>query len=329
MNQLAMQFDRDPNSIIFTYGMCCNALLVANSVGLLSLLEKRSVEEEELYDNELYPDSIAVKGALQVLLYGRIVEKKNKAYCLSSVGKKVVKELDVYIHWFEAYRKLLAKSIDIANSRDRANVATDFSLEEVVYSASLLKNRYVVPVLKDVIGDLKPKGTLCDLGCGSGETLVKLCDSFQIDGIGFDKSLDIVKFANRNVAMNASTSIHVYYMDYLQMKGVYPDVDLVICDFFTHHIASDETCLEVLQSFKQVFPNSRYMIFMDTVTPEDGELSPESFAPAFDYIHRLQRLETRGFSSLFHILQRTGYHSVKHIKLDVPYSYLWVLDMNP
>ena len=44
------------------------------------------------------------------------------------------------------------------------------------------------PLILDVFRAIKPKGTICDLGCGTGERLVQICKTLNSPGLGIEKS---------------------------------------------------------------------------------------------------------------------------------------------
>jgi ubiquinone/menaquinone biosynthesis C-methylase UbiE len=312
---------------MFTYGIGCHALLVLHSVGLLPILEKRAVSKKEIVESERYPHHMAIIGALQALTYADIVKDEKQQYLLTESGREVVQDIDMFIHWFNAYGKVMADSVEIAKNLYVPKPDVDYDLDQVAYSASLIKKRLITPVLREVISSLQPQGVLCDMGCSSGEVLISLCEEFNLEGIGFEKSPKMVELANKNIQMNTSAAIHAYYADYTNMKGIYPEVDLLICDFFMHHITDDDVCIEMLRSFKQTFPNSRYMLFMDNFTPEHGTSSPEVFAPAFDFVHRLQKIETRAYQSLEGIIKGSGFTIVERKNIEIPNGYLWLLEM--
>lgn len=312
---------------MFTYGIGCHAILVLHAVGLLPILEKRPIKKEEITKNERFPQPMAIIGAFQALTYADIVKYERHQYILTDSGREVVENIDMFIHWYNAYGSLMAKSVDIAKNLYTPTPENDYDLDQVAYSASLIKRRLMTSVIKEIILELDPQGVLCDMGCSSGELLISLCEELKLDGLGFEKSPKMVELANKNIEMNSVGNIHAYYADYTSIKGIYPEVDLLICDFFMHHITDDDTCVEMLQSFKTSFPNSRYMLFMDTFTPENGGNDPELFAPAFDFVHRLQNIDTRTEASLADIIKRTGYPSLKRIDLDIANSCLWLLQM--
>ncbi|MCH5586176.1 methyltransferase domain-containing protein [Shimazuella sp. AN120528] len=316
------------SEMMFTYGIGCHAILVLHAVGLLPIIEKRPIKKEELTKNEKFPQPMAIIGAFQALTYANIVKDEEDQYFLTEPGRDVVENIDMFIHWYNAYGNLMAKSVDIAKNLYVPSPEKDYDLDQVAYSASLIKRRLIKPVLKEIISELEPKGVLCDMGCSSGELLISLCQELELDGLGFEKSPKMVELANKNIQMNTVGNIHAYYADYISIKGVYPEVDLLICDFFMHHITDDRTCVEMLRSFKTTFPNSRYMLFMDNYTPEIGAQPAELFAPAFDFVHRLQNIDTRNYSSLEGIINNTGYDLAKRIDLDIANSYLWLLKMN-
>jgi hypothetical protein len=313
---------------MFTYGIGCQALMVLHAVGILPILEKRSVKKAEIIESERYPHPMAVIGAFQALTYADAIEEENEQYTLTSSGREIVQNIDMFVHWFNAYGKLMAHSVEIAKDHYHPLPEVDYDMDQVAYSASLIKRRLITPQLKEVISKLDPKGVLCDMGCSSGEVLISLCEDFQVDGLGFEKSPKMVELANKNIQMNSTASIHAYYADYTNIKGVYPEVDILICDFFMHHITDDDVCVEMLQSFQKLFPNSRYMLFMDNYTPEQhNSKNPALFAPAFDFVHRLQKIETRNETSLQNIISRTGYPIVDQLDIEIANGHLWILKM--
>lgn len=316
-------------AMVFTYGLCANALVVIHSVGLLPLLFDRNVSEDEIYDNEKYPDAIAIKGALMVLQYGQIINKEGHLYSLTKFGEEVIKDLPSFLHWFEAYSQLLGKSVLIAQGKEKAQFE-DFSIEEVAFTGDVLKKRFIIPKIKEIISELHIQGEFCDLWSGTGNTIINICKAFQVNGIGFDKSQTMVDVANKNIQwafQSEKIRGQAHFGDISNLSGSYPEVDILYTNFITHHLNPDTFCTSTLRSLKQAFPKARYLILVDCVTPTDKTLSPEIFSPAFDYVHRLQRIETRNKKRLDQIIQDTGYKIVKEIKVDFPNHFLWVLDM--
>jgi SAM-dependent methyltransferase len=313
---------------VFTYGLCANALVVIHSVGLLPLLQSRDVNINEIYDNEKYPDSIAIKGALLVLQYGEMINKTDDNYSLTAFGKEVIEDLPSFLHWFESYSKLLGKSVMIAQGKEKAELE-DFSIEEVAFTGDLVKKRFI-PVMKKVMKEIRIQGDFCDLWCGSGNTIIEICKEFQINGLGFDKSQVMVNVANKNLHWSLQSEKfygQAHLADITKFTGSYPEVDILYTNFITHHLNPDTLCTKTLRSLKQTFPNARYLFLIDGVTPTNQSLSPQIFSPAFDYIHRLQRIETRNKERLDKIILDTGYTIVKEIEIDFPNHYFWVLDM--
>lgn len=313
---------------IFTYGLCANALIVIHSVGLLQQLQLRDVNEIEIVDNEQYPDSITVKGALIVLQYGEIISKQNNLYKLTDFGKDVTADMPSFLHWFESYSKLLGKSALIAQGKEKAE-PDDFSIEEVAFTGGLVKERFM-PIIIKLLKDIKIQGDFCDLWCGTGSTVIDVCKTFQVNGIGFDKSQIMVDVANKNIHwafQNDKITAQAYYSDVTNFKGIYPNIEVLYTNFITHHLNPDEHCVNVLRSLKTVFPNAKYLLLIDGVTPTNIPASPEIFSPAFDYIHRLQRIETRNKDRLDQIIQDTGYSIEQEIEIDFPNHFLWLLHM--
>ncbi|WP_028775436.1 class I SAM-dependent methyltransferase [Shimazuella kribbensis] len=132
----------------------------------------------------------------------------------------------MYIHWFQAYGKLMAHSVEIVNNQYFPEAGIDYDLSQIAYSASLIKRRLITPVLKNIISQLEPQGVLCDMGCSSGEVLISLCEAFHLDGLGFEKNQRMIELANKNIQMNTDANIYAHFADYTQIKGEYPEVDI-------------------------------------------------------------------------------------------------------
>jgi hypothetical protein len=94
---------------MFTHGIACQTILVLHAVGLLPILEKRAVKKEEITKNERFPQPMSITGAFQALTYADIVKYEDHQYVLTEFGGDVVKNIDIFIHWYNAYGGLMAK----------------------------------------------------------------------------------------------------------------------------------------------------------------------------------------------------------------------------
>lgn len=310
---------------LFTAGVACHSIIAASRINLLEKLNETDITIEQVREQHPQMDPVILEGILRSLCYAEVVKKKGNIYCLTALGKEVLRDLPSYILWFDGYASLLSKQGSISEGVDTFTYQ-DIDPVIVADNSALIGKQSADMYLLDALESLNPKHPICDLGCGNGSRIIKICETFSVDGYGFDISKKAIQEAIKKAESHKDHTFHFFNHDVTNIEGQWLDVDIIMQTFMTHHIVPDERCADVFVSYKNNFPNMRYLIILDVVTSENEALSPTMFAPGFDYIHRLQGLLPRTRPQMMKTFASANYRLHKEIKLALPNGYLWILE---
>jgi cyclopropane fatty-acyl-phospholipid synthase-like methyltransferase len=172
-----------------------------------------------------------------------------------------------------------------------------------------------------MIQKLKPKGTICDLGCGTGHKLMKICQATRRPGLGID--IDNDAFVSDKSLSVGGTNISLELGDVAKLDGVWEDIDIVLQSFVAHGFFPDDRYVSILASYQNNFPHMKYFVIVDIVSPDD---SLESFMPGYDYVHGLLGLETRSHERTVKLFTNAGYEIAKQVSVpSLPNTFIWIL----
>ena len=300
-------------------GVGCFALTLAHSVGIVtSLVESGYFSEGELKNNKKFKNLPAIRAALLSLCLCNVLIKKGAKYFLTPLGTQLVDHIGLVTMVFDGYGELMAKSVPIAF--DKVKKPEKYLKGAAIALSSIQFGEKVDPVVAEVIKKLRLKGTICDVGCGSADRLLRLCKETSLPGLGLDSSHEAVAIARK--AAENHQNINIEYANAAKLEGIWEDVQLLMQCFMTHDIFPDDQFIESLSSYRKNFPNLKYFLVIDIVAPED---SFESHMPAYDYVHGLLGIETRKHERFTSLFLQAGYKIAKEVSIDMPNTYLWVL----
>ena len=301
-------------------GVGCFAFTLLQRSGVLNLLIEKGVFSEVDLDNQKkFKRPIAIKAALLSLCLCKALIKHDNQYYLSSFGQQLANHIGLITMVFEGYGELMAKGALIASDKI-ADPEKCLNGESIALSSIQFGEKAVDPLVIDVVKKLKLKGTICDLGCGSADRLLKLCKATSLPGLGLDANSEAVKIAKKLTESNPSISIQK--ADAANLDGIWEDVQVLMQCFMTHDIFPDEQFVRSLSSYRKNFPNMKYFIVIDIVAPEEDLAS---HMPGYDYVHGLLGIETRKHARFASLFAKSGYKIHEEFPIGMPNTYLWVL----
>ncbi|MFQ6550547.1 class I SAM-dependent methyltransferase [Aestuariibius sp. 2305UL40-4] len=311
----------------FSDAVLAHAIVLGNRHGILDRIADGSIVIDGACDQSMASKSHIVEAVVRTLWATDAAEvnKENGRVTLTDFGKELYQEREVFALWLDAYSNLLAYWLQ-PDATTPSDLGSIIKGNVVATSSAAIGSRYLDQDVLSLFRDLKPQGTLCDIGCGNARRLFRLCKEFHLKGIGIDISPGALQAAEPIIAeaKDEGIDLRVEIGDATRIRGSYPDVIIVMQTFMTHHITSDNFCESVLRTYPKIFPSAEYFVFFDTTTSED---KPEAqlFSPGFDYIHRLQDLRPRTRSALLSVFDEAQFDLIKEVNLRVPNSYAWVL----
>lgn len=300
-------------------GVGCFALTLVHRVGIVnSLLENGHFNEEELEDREKFKNLTAIKGALLSLCVCHVLARKGNKYFLTHLGMQLIDHIGLVTILFDGYSEMLAKGVSIAFNQIRQ--PEKYINGSTVALSSIQFGEKIDPLVAEVVKELGIEGTLCDIGCGSANRLLKLCQATSLPGLGLESNYEAIAIARR--AVEKHPHLHIEYGNAIKLWGVWEEVQLLMQCFMTHDIFPDDQFVESLSSYRKNFPKLEYFLVVDIVAPED---SLKSHMPGYDYVHGLLGIETRKYERFTSLFLQAGYKIIREISAEMPNTYLWVL----
>lgn len=302
----------EDNSLDFlTIGVGCNCLTSLHAQGILDLfVKKRTLSPKDL---ESSPNPLVTKACLMTLSQCGIIKPVGSKFFLTDLGLKVSEQIGLVTIFFEGYGKLVSKQTKIATAQEAHN-SEDLDGSSIANSSINISESSVDPILLDTVKQvLKGKTTICDLGCGCGTVLTKLCKETNSKGLG----LEIEKSLLRE-----DKNISIQYGDISKLENSWEDVTIVMQRHVFHDFATTEGA-KILRTYKTNFPNMEYFIYVDFVAPDK---IGQSIAPGFDYIHSLLGISPPTRKDTLDMFESAGYDVVEEkSQFDLPNNFLWLV----
>lgn len=301
-----------------TTGFACHGLCLLEEAGILSKLVKQgSYKEEEILKE---PNPPLVRSAIVTLVDAKVLKWKKGVFTLTDFGRYLAENIGVFLLTLVGYRKLLAKQELLLQKPYEWN-ESDIDYQSVALSSINFGERKVDPILMELVKEIHPTGTICDLGCGTAEKLVKLCEAAQTSGLGFERDREVVKETQKFT--KGHPEIEIIQADITKLSGVWEDVELGFIGMVLHDFDKEDDCITFLRSLKKHFPRMRSLIIFDIVTMSE-EVS--SILPGFDYVHGLQGIQPRTHHECLEVFEKSGYEVLKEVEVPhMPNTYIWVL----
>lgn len=310
------------NSEVFEFvsaGLACHAICLAHEMGILEILDEAgSIATEALKGYKNFP---LIRAAMNTLAGAGLVNLNGGVYVLSSLGRTIYKDIGSIVMPFSGYGRLLAKQSSLASDPD---AWSDSDLDNIVISDASVNfgETNLDPVIFSIIKNLNPRQTICDFGCGSAEKLFKISCKFGVKGLGFDRSLEVVKKAQRT--FQHVEQLEIVQGDIRDLSGIWEDVELGLMSFAFHDIHLQGEACQFLTNLPSHFPQMKHLIVADIVS--FSEAVP-SIMPGFDYVHGLQGIAPRTYEETLEVFEQSGFTIVDEVAVpNMPNTFVWVLE---
>jgi hypothetical protein len=303
-------------------GLGCHALCVLNETNVLSELNKNNGASLQTLVTKAENSSL-IRGALVTLVGAKVLKVKDQKFYLTDLGLSLIENIGAVLLPFKGYNQLFAKQYELLhNPKQWSDSEIDY--QAIAESSINFGIHHLDPVLIDLVKELHPKGTICDLGCGTAEKLVKVCKAIQVSGLGFERDHKVVD-ESKEYTKN-TPNVEVIEADITKLDGIWEDVELGIISAVLHDIEPESKCISFLNSLRDHFPRMQGLIVVDIVSMSDAV--PTNF-PGFDYVHGLQGVSPRTYEETMNLFTKSQFSVRKDIAVPhMPNMYIWVLEMN-
>lgn len=298
-------------------GLGCHAICLLEQVGLLEVIKEGSIEEQQL---QALKNPDLIRSALVTLVGAGAVNVSHQRYSLTKLGHQLANNIGTIVLPLVGYRNLFANQFGLVdNPKGWKNSEIDYA---AIARASIdFGLREMDPVIFKIFKEIKPKSTVCDLGCGTAEKLVRICEMLNTSGLGIERDRKVVK-ASRKFVKNHPL-VEVITGDITKLDGVWEDVDAALISMVCHDITPDQNCIEFLKSLKTHFPRLKCLVIVDMVSI--SEEMPIGL-PGFDYVHGLQGTTPRSYKETMKVFSKAGFSCVQEEKIpNLPNTFVWVV----
>lgn len=301
-------------------GLGCHALCLLDEANILPLLDKdRGIALEALISKA--KNSSLIHSALITLVGAKVLKVKEEKYFLTDLGESLIDNIGAILIPFKGYIQLFANQYELLHDpKQWSHSKIDY--KTIADSSINFGIHHLDPVLIDLVKELHPKRTICDLGCGTAEKLVRICRAVQVSGLGFERDHKVVE-ESKEYTKNTS-NIEVIEADITELDGVWEDVELGMISTVLHDIEPESKCISFLNSLKDHFPRMQGLIVVDIVPMSDAV--PTNF-PGFDYVHGLQGVSPRTYEETVELFSKSQFSIRKEISIpNMPNMFVWVLE---
>lgn len=299
-------------------GLAAHALCLLSKSGILKkILEEGFFTKKSLHK---FQNPALLLSALSTLVGSKVMILKDSKYVLSNLGKAVVKKIGLLTLPLIGYGKLFSKQMQILENPQNYN-EDDIDYAEVALSSIDFGIHDLDPILLNLFKNIKPRGTICDLGCGTGEKLAKICNETNCAGLGIEKNKSVI--AESKKYTNCQQKLEIIEGDVTELSGIWEDVDIALMSFLYHDISPSNAASKTLKSFLNHFPRMQYLIIVDIVSLSEEQ---QTIMPGFDYVHGLQGITPRSYRETIDSFEKANYETIQEISVpNMPNTYIWVL----
>lgn len=297
-------------------GIGCNCLVALSEAGILKQLLKNGSIDKKVIENSNNP--ICVKSALVTLEKCEIIERDCNIFKITEFGMALSEYIGLITIFFDGYSTLVANQSQIVQNKC-SNLANLVKWPVVAKSSIHISEKTVDIAIAQELMNLKLSGTICDLGCGCGVMLSKICHITNNPGLGFESSPSTVNQAQAQLAGNITVEV----ADITNLQGVWEDVVFLMQAFVFHDFTPNENCINIMDSYLENFPNLKYFFYIDIMTPSPAK---NELFPGFDYVHGLLGTSTRTYEETLNMFDQSKYTILKEVSIpDLPNTFLWIL----
>ncbi len=299
-------------------GMACQALCLLEQANILKIL--LDVGFFSINNFKKFKNPSLIKAAMFSLMKTNIIWYENKKYFLTDFGRHLVKKNGFITLPFIGYRKLINRQIELLKNPNSFDIS-EIDFEAIATSSVSFGKKDLNPLLLNVFEEINIRGTICDLGCGTGEKLIEICRNLNLPGLGIERDPKVVNKTRKH--LKNFPNISIIKGNIFDLKGIWEDVTAVLISFVLHDITSRTQSEKILKSYKNHFPRMKCLIVVDIVSYSKTK---PSIMPGFDYVHGLQGFIPPTYEKNLETFERAGYKILREYEVpNMPNTFIWIL----
>lgn len=236
-----------------------------------------------------------------------------------------------YFLWLvRGYFHLLENAASLSRQGALAEGPPRRDAEYIAIAGRDYGSRYVDRHFLDLLEE-DTVGCAADLGCGSGERLLRLARRRpDLRGIGIEKSpaaVAVARAAIEEAAEGDRLEILQGDVAHLEPRPEFEPVDVAFSFFMGHDLWPRDACIEALRSIRAAFPGLRRFLLCDTYRSEGERREMPIFTLGFEFTHALMGQSIPSLSDWRGLFDEAGWECVREQPVGIPFSTIF--DLRP
>ncbi len=323
--------------VLYNNTLSAYAISAAWELGLLERLERsdRPVDLAEFArEHDLHPPALDAIGralalaGIVTLGPGRATAAPGPLFA-DALAKKG------FFYWLtRGCGELFATMPELVRNRSRTGEFVTRDYKAIGLAARDAGFSYVDPAFYKIVADRGLRFG-ADLGCGSGERLIKLAERDpRFRGIGVDIAPGALALAAESVidaGLGDRVSVVRGDAKRLRPRPEFGQVDFVCSFMMGHDLWPRAECLDSLRLIGAAFPAATDLIICDTYRSDLPVTAPHPvFTLGFETAHAVMGQEIPSLDEWTDVLAEAGWHPAQVIDFDLPpYTALMHLTRDP
>lgn len=260
----------------------------------------------------------------------QVLNKSGGRYSIGPKGKDLLKYSRGNFDFIYAYAPLFENLDSLLRNEKKYNIDV-FRRDRFMAKATAEVSQFIpIPIVKDIIRRYDFK-TILDLGCGSAEFLLQLCEESNLKGYGIDISEETIHLAEERINKRSQVKkVAVMVGDIFDLgkfKTIFKDVDAITCMFVMHEflLKGNNATEALLKNIKENFPGRHLIVCeLSKFSPSLLRKNPTSIAEH----HLFHALSEQGLMTIQEwrsLFKRAGYKLVEEIRYDFSGQAYFVL----
>ncbi|HUZ25464.1 MAG TPA: class I SAM-dependent methyltransferase [Streptosporangiaceae bacterium] len=317
----ATAFTRGPAAALFSSYVAAAAVSAASELGILDVLARQDCYDIPAATASAGLDETVVRRLLAALVWaGAVRVERDEA----TPGPQfdALYAARGYFYWLVRGCGGLFSDAGAAVSAQRVGEFYTRDMRAVAIGSRLIGDALVEPLFDEILDGLHIN-MIADLGCGSGQRLLRVADRHpKVRGLGIDIAPQAVELANLSIDQAGQAHrLTVVQGDVLDLGAFDPctEVEVVTCVFMGHDFWPRERCVAALSSLRRAFPNASQLLLCDVVR-SDCAPGPDTgiFTLGFELIHALMGVYLPAREEWLGAFADAGWELVRAIDVAAP-----------
>ncbi|KAI9793814.1 MAG: hypothetical protein M1835_006972 [Candelina submexicana] len=253
---------------IFNSAIAAAAIGAAWELGLLDEVRDQEKVEVHKFATQHNLDIGSMQGLVTALAVVDVVKHDQDTVERGRLLDEVYRTKSLF-HWLTlGSGELFARMQYVLRNENRTGTFYRRDPVAIAYACRDINRQHFDPAFWAAMDELDYKfHSVVDLGCGSGERLVRLLDRYPgISGIGIDlagPAISVAAAGAQEHGFGDSLSFTEGDVREISYRDEFAQVDLLTCFMMGHDFWPREKCVATLQRLRKAFPKARRFLLGD------------------------------------------------------------------